>query len=191
MDFSEVERFARHFDSPERDAWQKPGEVVRLADLRAGQVVADVGAGTGYFLSYWSKAVGEHGRVLALDVEPNMIEYMKRRVRQNGWGNVEARVVAPEDPNLPPSTVDRIVIVDTWHHIDDRATYGAKLARALKPAGSVLIVDFTLESDMGPPVSHRLPPEQVVSELEAGGLRAQIVQGEALPKQYVVRGAKP
>src|SRR6185436_5978673 len=59
MDFSEVERFARHFDSSERDAWQKPGEVVRLADLRTAQVVADIGAGTGYFLSHWSNAVGE------------------------------------------------------------------------------------------------------------------------------------
>jgi ubiquinone/menaquinone biosynthesis C-methylase UbiE len=190
MDFSEVERFARHFDSPERDAWQKPTEVVSLLDLRPGQAVADIGAGTGYFLPHWSKAVGNLGRVLALDVEPNMVEYMSRRARQAGWSNVETRVVAPDDPNLPPDSVDRIVIVDTWHHIDDRAAYAAKLARALRPSGWVMIVDFTLESDMGPPANHRLAPEQVVKELEAGGLRSQIV-GETLPKQYVVRGAKP
>jgi ubiquinone/menaquinone biosynthesis C-methylase UbiE len=191
MDFSEVKRFARHFDSKERDAWQKPGEVVSLLDLRGGHVVADIGAGTGYFLSYWSKAVGNQGRVLALDVEPNMVEYMNRRVRQAGLRNVEPRVVAPDDPNLPPNGVDRIVIVDTWHHIDDRAIYTAKLARALRPGGSVMIVDFTLESDMGPPLTHRLAPEQVVKELEEGGLRAQIVPSETLPKQYVIRGAKP
>src|SRR5262245_39851892 len=103
MDFSEVERFARHFDSPDRDAWQKPAEVVTLLDLRPGHVVADIGAGTGYFLSYWSKAVGSQGHVLALDVEPNMVEYMKRRTRRAGWANVEARVVAPDDPALPPN----------------------------------------------------------------------------------------
>jgi SAM-dependent methyltransferase len=187
MDFSEVERFAQHFDSPDRDAWQKPNEVVRLSELRAGQVVADIGAGTGYFLSHWSKAVGPEGRVLALDVEPNMVEYMKRRGAKNGWGNVEARVVAPDDPGLPDGGVDRIVIVDTWHHIDDRSAYASKLARALRSGGFVLVVDFTRESDMGPPAAHRLPPEQVVRELEGGGLRAHVVAGETLPKQYVVR----
>jgi ubiquinone/menaquinone biosynthesis C-methylase UbiE len=191
MDFSEVERFARHFDSPDRDAWQKPAEVVSLLDLRPGHVVADIGAGTGYFLSYWSKAVGSRGHVLALDVEPNMVEYMKRRVRESGWGNVEPRVVAADDPGLPEGGVDRIVIVDTWHHIDDRPTYTAKLLRALRPGGSVLVVDFTLESDLGPPAKHRMPPEDVVKELEAGGLRAQIDSTETLPKQYVVRGSKP
>ncbi len=189
MDFSEVERFARHFDSPDRDAWQKPSELVTLIDLRPGHVVADIGAGTGYFLSYWSKAVGKQGRVLALDVEPNMVEYMSRRIRRSSWTNVEARVVAADDANLPPSGVDRIVIVDTWHHIDDRPAYTAKLARALRPGGSVAVVDFTLESDMGPPKEHRVAPEEVVKELEAGGLRAAIVP-EQLPKQYVVRGER-
>jgi len=190
MDFSDVERLARHFDSPDRDAWQKPAEVVRLLDLRPGHVVADIGAGTGYFLPHWSKAVGNRGRVLALDVEPNMVEYMNRRVRQAGWTNVEPRIVKADDPNLSPESVDRIVIVDTWHHIDDRGMYAAKLARALRSSGSLLIVDFTRESDMGPPAEHRLAPEQVVRELESGGLRAQIVQSETLPKQYVVRGEK-
>ncbi len=191
MDFSEVERFARHFDSADRDAWQKPDEVVKLLDLHPGHVVADIGAGTGYFLSYWSKAVGAEGRVLALDVEPNMVLYMKRHAQKSGWGNVDARVVAPDDPGLPPSGVDRIVVVDTWHHIDDRAAYSAKLLRALRPGGSVLVVDFTLESDLGPPAKHRLSPEQVEKELEAGGFRAEIDRSETLPKQYVVRGTKP
>src|SRR5260370_15206250 len=110
MDFSEVERFARHFDSPDRDAWQKPSELVTLIDLRPGHVVADIGAGTGYFLSYWSKAVGKHGRVLALDVEPNMVEYMSRRIRRSSLTNVDARVVAADHPNLPPTAVDPLVI---------------------------------------------------------------------------------
>jgi SAM-dependent methyltransferase len=189
MDFSEVERFARHFDGPERDAWQKPAEVVRFLELGAGQVVADIGAGTGYFLPHLSKAAGAEGRVLALDVEPNMVEYMKQRSRRGALANVEARTVAPDDPGLEPGSVDHILIVNTWHHIDDRANYAGKLARALRPAGSLLIVDFTLESDQGPPKEHRLSAEQVVKELEGGGLRAEIVRGETLPKQYLVRGS--
>jgi ubiquinone/menaquinone biosynthesis C-methylase UbiE len=189
MDFSDVEHFARRFDGPERDGWQKPAEVVRFLELGAGQVVADIGAGTGYFLPYLAKAAGADGRVLALDVEPNMIEYMKQRSRKSGFSNVEARVVPPDDPALAPGSVDHILIVNTWHHIDDRAGYAGKLARALRPAGSLLIVDFTLEADMGPPKEHRLSAEQVVKELVGGGFRAEIVRGETLPKQYLVRGS--
>ena len=189
MDFSAVERFARHFDGPERDAWQKPAEVVRFLDLGAGQVVADIGAGTGYFLPYLSKTAGAAGRVLALDVEPNMVEYMKQRSKKSGLANVESRVVATDDPGLAPGSVDHILIVNTWHHIDDRASYAGKLARSLRPAGTLLIVDFTLESDQGPPKEHRLTAEQVVKELEAGGFRGEVVRGETLPKQYLVRGS--
>ena len=189
MDFSAVERFARHFDGPERDAWQKPAEVVRFLDLGPGQVVADIGAGTGYFLPYLSKTAGREGRVLALDVEPNMVEYVKQRSKKSGFANVESRVVATDDPGLAPGSVDHILIVNTWHHSDDRASYAGKLARSLRPAGTLLIVDFTLESDQGPPKEHRLTAEQVVKELEAGGFRAEVVRGETLPKQYLVRGS--
>jgi SAM-dependent methyltransferase len=191
MDFSEVERFARHFDGPERDAWQKPAEVVRFLELGAGQVIADIGAGTGYFLPPLSKAVGATGHVLALDVEPNMVEYAKQRSRRASLANVEARVVQPDDPGLAPSSVDRILIVDTWHHIDDRANYAAKLARSLRPSGALLIVDFTLESDQGPPREHRLAPDQVIAELKEGGFQAEVVRDETLPKQYLVRGTVP
>jgi len=189
MDFSAVERFARHFDGPERDGWQKPAEVVRFLELGSGQVVADIGAGTGYFLPYLSKTAGAGGRVFALDVEPNMVEYMKQRSKKGGLPNVEPRVVAPDDPALAPASVDHILIVNTWHHIDDRASYAGKLARALRPQGTLLIVDFTLESDQGPPKEHRLSAEQVVKELEGGGFRAEVVRGETLPKQYLVRGS--
>ena len=189
MDFSAVERFARHFDGPERDRWQKPAEVVRFLELGSGQVVADIGAGTGYFLPYLSKTAGAGGRVLALDVEPNMVEYMKQRSKKGSLSNVEPRLVAPDDPALAPASVDHILIVNTWHHIDDRASYAGKLARALRPQGTLLIVDFTLESDQGPPKEHRLTAEQVVKELEGGGFRAEVVRGETLPKQYLVRGS--
>jgi beta-glucosidase len=188
MDFSEVERFARHFDDPGRDAWQRPADVVKLMQLVPGQVVADIGAGTGYFLPHLTRAVGKTGRVLGLDVEPNMVEYMRRRVRQHGLSQVTASLVPPDDPELAAASVDRILIVNTWHHIGQRAAYTRKLARALKAGGSVWIVDFTQESDIGPPADHRLSAEAVVAELQAGGLHASVVP-EILPKQYVVRGS--
>lgn len=189
-DFSDASGFSKAFDDPARDAWQRPAEVIELLHIEPGSVVADLGSGTGYFEGWLSRAVGPSGQVLALDVEPKMIEFVKQRAEQQGLSNVTARLVALDDPGLAPGSVARVLIVDTWHHIDDRASYASKLARALAPGGEVWIVDFTLESDVGPPARYRVSAEQAVSELEAGGLKAEIVTGEQLPKQYLVRGSQ-
>lgn len=114
--FSDVARFAAIFDDPERDRWQHPDEVVRLLELDPSMTVVDLGAGTGYFLPRLSHALSE-GRVLALDTEPAMVAHIEQRVRDAGLSNVEARTVAPGDPGLAPESVDRILIVDTWHHL--------------------------------------------------------------------------
>lgn len=189
-DFSDTETFARAFDDPARDAWQRPAEVVALLRIEPGSVVADLGAGTGYFSSWLSRAVGEHGKVLALDVEPKMVEFLARRAREQGLGNVTPRLVAADDPQLEPGSVSRVLIVNTWHHIDDRGRYAAKLAAALAAGGELWIVDFTPDSDIGPPARFRLPAEQVLAELQDGGLRAEVVADEQLPKQYVVRAVR-
>lgn len=189
MDFSDAGAFAAHFDDPARDAWQKPEEVLSLMSLAPGQTVVDLGAGTGYFVGYLSKAVTPSGRVLALDVELNMVKHLEQRAKSSGWLNVDARLVGPSDPSLGDKSVDRVLIVNTWHHISEREAYATKLARALRPRGSVVVVDFTLESDIGPPVEHRLSAAQVARELQAGQLTTRIVE-ESLPKQYVVVGTR-
>lgn len=186
-DFSDAARYAESFDDPARDSWQRPAEVIEHLRVPKGARVVDLGAGTGYFLRWLSEAAGPEGQVLALDVEPNMISFMQDRMQKQALQNVEARLVAPDDPGLLPESVSRVLIVNTWHHIDQRAAYAAKLARALEPNGEVLVVDFTLEAEHGPPARHRLAPEQVVSELEAGGLFAEVVEPESLPDQYLVR----
>jgi len=149
--------------------------------------VADVGAGTGYFEKRLSKAVGPQGRVLAIDVEPDMVRYLGERAAKEGTKNVEPLLATADDPKLAP--VDRVLIVDTWHHIPERGEYSKKLAAALKPGGFVLIVDFTMDSPKGPPKEHRIAPEQVIKELEQGGLHATIVPA-GLSDQYVIKGAK-
>lgn len=188
-DFSDVERFAAIFDDPERDEWQRPREVVELLDVSAGATVADVGAGTGYFAPHLSAAVGPDGRLIALDVEPNMVSHMRERFEEAGLDNAEARAAAPDDPGLEPESVDRILIVDTWHHIQDRAQYAARLREALRPGGSVLVVDFTADSPQGPPAAMRLTAEQVAAELREGGLEVDVLE-ETLPYQYAVRGRR-
>lgn len=188
-DFGDAERWARIFDAPERVEWQQPQAVVELMALEPGMSVVDIGAGTGFFLGYLSMAVGPEGRVHGLDVAEEMVGHMRERIAEAGWSNAEARAVAPDDPGLGEGTTDRILIVNTWHHIDDRPVYGAKLARALRDGGALYVVDYTLESEVGPPKAHRLPPERVVKELEAAGFEARILE-EGLPRQYVVE-ARP
>jgi predicted methyltransferase len=189
-DFSDVERFEAVFDAPERAAWQRPVEVVRLLGAAPGQTVVDLGTGTGYFLPYLSVAVGPEGSVLGLDTERAMVEHVQQRAGREGLANVEARVVPADAAGLAPASVDRILIVNTWHHLQGRPRYAARLREALRPGGEVLVVDFTLESPQGPSVDHRLPPDRVVEELTAGGLDATVVSEEGLPDQYVVRAVK-
>lgn len=190
-DFSDAQAFSKSFDDPARDAWQRPAEVIEQMKIAPGSVVADLGTGTGYFVGWLSRAVGPSGKVLALDVEAEMIRFVAQRAEQQQLSNVEPRQVAADDPGLAAGSVARVLIVDTWHHIDERAQYARKLAAALAPGGEVWIVDFTADSDIGPPARYRVSPEQAVSELQGGGLKAEIVQGETLPKQYIVRGARP
>jgi ubiquinone/menaquinone biosynthesis C-methylase UbiE len=184
-DFSDVAKHGKAFDGPERVAWQKPDHVIELMAIRPGMTVVDLGAGTGFFEPPLAGAVGTEGKVLALDVEPNMVERLQARAVEEGLPQVEARLVAADDPGPAPASVDRILIVNTWHHIDDRGSYSAKLRAALRPGGAIYVVDFEKSSGKGPPAEHKLDPRQVMAELAAGGLDALQID-EELAEQYVV-----
>ncbi|HTE53452.1 MAG TPA: class I SAM-dependent methyltransferase [Kofleriaceae bacterium] len=188
--FERAEDWARLFDDPSREAWQKPDEVVTLLQLSPGMTVVDLGAGTGYFLSRLSRAVGPTGSVIGTDIEPDMVRYMKERAQREGMANVRAIAAPTDDVGIPAGSADRILVVDVWHHVGDRERYAARMARALRPGGAVAIVDFTLESRRGPPAHHRLAADKVIAELRAGGLSAELAT-ESLPDQYVVIGRRP
>jgi predicted methyltransferase len=188
--FERADEWAKVFDDPARDAWQKPAEVVAAMGVGPDMVVADVGAGTGYFEPHLSRAVGPRGTVLARDIEPDMVRYLGERARREGLANVKPDLSTTDDPKLPAGGVDRILIVDTWHHVGAREAFAAKLRDALKPGGAVFVVDFDMSSKHGPPVHHRLKPEVVLRELSSAGLRAELLE-TSLPDQYVVRATKP
>lgn len=182
------EEYAQRLDDPSRDAWQRPEEVVSLLECPPGGRVVDLGAGTGYFLDLLSQAVGPEGRVLALDTEPSMVDWMHERIVREQLRNVQPDTIAPDDPGLTPGSVDRVLIVNTWHHIEDRVRYGEKLREGLRPSGQVLIVDFTMESPIGPPAAMRLTIDTVRSELESAGFVTRVLE-ETLPHQYAVQGS--
>jgi len=179
--FENAEEWAKRFEDPARDAWQKPDEVVTALAPRPDAKVADIGSGTGYFAVRLARAVPE-GRVYGVDIEPDMVRYLGERARREGLGNLRAVLGEPADPKLP-EPVDLAIIVDTYHHMSDRVAYMRRLGETLRPGGQVAIVDFHKESPKGPPAEHKLSPEQVREEMEAAGYRLARSH-DFLPDQY-------
>jgi SAM-dependent methyltransferase len=181
--FDDAEKWAKEFDNPERDAWQKPEEVLDALHLQPASRVADIGAGTGYFSVHIAKRVPE-GKVFAADVEPDMVRYLGGRAEREHLGNLTPVQARTDAANLP-EPVDLVLVVDTYHHIDDRTHYFAALQSSLRPGGRLVIIDFKADSPNGPPAPHRIPPERVTQELAAAGYTlADTI--EFLPRQYVL-----
>ncbi len=171
-------------DDPKRDEYQKPDEVLKALALRPGEVVADIGAGSGYFALRFARAVGDSGRVYAVDISPDMVRHLNRRLRDAGVRNVVTILSDPDDPLLPDASVDRFVIVDTWHHVDDQAKYLALMKRMLKPGGQVVHIDFQKrELPIGPPLAMKIAREDLVGQMEGAGFRLS-AEHTFLPYQY-------
>lgn len=182
--FENAEQWAKVFDDPARDAWQQPAKVIEALQLAPKMTVADIGAGTGYFAVRIAKDLFE-GHVIATDVEPDMIRYLQDRATRERLTNIKPVLTPPDDPKLPDGAVDRILVVDVWHHLGDRVAYAKALARGLKPDGMIAIVDFKLDATHGPPKQHRLAPEAIIADFTAAGLTAT-VSPTALPEQYII-----
>jgi len=171
-------------EDPKRDAYQRPHQVIQALKLKTGEVVADIGAGSGYFTFRLAQHVGEKGRVYAVDVSPEMIVHLNRRARDLKAGNVVTMLAAPDDPLLPDASIDRFFICDTWHHIENHPHYLSLLKQMLKPGGHVVMVDFKKEkTPVGPPIEMRIAREDLVKEMETNGFRL-VKEHAFLPYQY-------
>lgn len=184
--FDDVEHWVSVFDDPTRDAWQKPEEVVRALAIEPGMTVADLGAGTGYFLPYLAAAVGQTGTVLAIETEPNLLIHIGERAERARWTNVMPVLASADDPRLPHGGVDRLLIVDTYHHLDDRVAYFRRAARALAPGGRIVIVDWQKRPlPVGPKLDHKLARTQVEHEMRRAGYDL-LAAPDLLPHQYLL-----
>jgi arsenite methyltransferase len=171
-------------DDPARDAYQKPDEVMKALALRQGEVVADIGSGSGYFTLRFAHAVGSTGRVYAVDISPDMIRHLNHRVRDADIRNVIPVLADPDDPLLPDHSVDRFVIVDTWHHVEDQAKYLSLMKRMLKPGGQVVHIDFQKRDlPVGPPPGMKIAREDLVKQMEGAGF-GLVAEHSFLPYQY-------
>jgi len=169
--------YARVLEDPKRDTWQLPHQVIAALHIRPGEVIADIGAGSGYF----TRRLAQHAaRVYAIDIDAKMLDLLK----QNVPGNVTAMLAEPEDPKLPAASVDTVFFCDVLHHISNRPAYFEKLAKALKPGGRVVNIDFYKKPlPVGPPESMKLSEQQVEHDFAAAGFHL-VKRVDVLPYQY-------
>jgi cyclopropane fatty-acyl-phospholipid synthase-like methyltransferase len=179
--FDDAEAWAKSFEDPSRDAWQMPDRVIAELKLPPEARVADIGAATGYFPVRIAKVVPQ-GHVYGIDIESSMVEYLRKRAAAEGLSNLTAVLAAVDDAKIP-EPVDLILMVNTYHHIEQRPAYFAKLLGSLKPDGRVAIIDFRKGSSKGPPDSEKVPVERVLEELGEAGYQ-RVAAFDFLPEQF-------
>jgi ubiquinone/menaquinone biosynthesis C-methylase UbiE len=168
-----------------RDEEQKPDEIIRTMGVKNGDVVADVGAGTGYFTRRLAKAVAPSGRVYAVDIQPEMLTLLKENVEKAGIRNVVPVLGEVDNPKLPKASLDWILIVDVYHELQQPRATLARMREALKPRGRVALVEYRLEGLTALHVreEHRMSTKQVLAEWEPAGFRL-VKLHEFLPVQH-------
>jgi arsenite methyltransferase len=157
------------YEGLSRDDWQQPQRVIESLQLHPGAIVADLGAGGGYFTLKLANAVGKAGKVYAVDVDRDMTDLIAGQAKKDGTINVETIVANPDDPLLPATGVDVIFTVNTYHHFDNRVAYFANLRKYLRPGGRIAVIDFDRRAWLEGLLRHYTPSEFIKREMEQAG----------------------
>ena len=170
---------------PERDAEEQPDRVVAELKIPRGATVVDLGAGVGYFTWRLAERVGPQGRIIAVDIQPGMLDRMKKNLEERGVTNVEMVLGTPEDPHLPTGQVDLVLIVDVYHELQHPEKTMDHVRRSLKPNGRVVLIEYRRE-DPKIPINplHKMSIEEVRGELEPMGFRLVKLM-DFLPTQHI------
>lgn len=188
--FDDPEQWAKRFEDPERDTWQKPEAVLDAIGLEPTMFVADIGSATGYFPVRVAKRVPQ-GRVWGVDIEAEMVRYLNARAAKEGLDNLKSIQGTPTDPKLP-EPVDVVMMVNTYHHIADRPGYFQTVGDKLKPGGRVAIVDFKMgDLGMGPPEKMKVAPDRIISEMLSAGYVLEKDERELLEYQVLLVFRRP
>ena len=171
-------------EDPGRDVWQKPEEILNVLDIKKGQIIADIGAGSGYLTLKLSERVDSTGIIYAVDIQPEMLDYINKRLVEKGIKNVNLVLGTMDDPQLPPNSLDLAVLLSTYHEIEQPIGCIKKIKLALKPQGRLAILEFGDESPIGPPLQVRLPEYLVINELKHAGFTLSQRHTFLLPYQY-------
>ena len=160
-------------EGPDRDAYQRPDQIMDALLIGEGSTVADLGAGGGWFTVRLARRVGPNGRVYAEDIQPEMIGAIERRVEREGLQKVVKTVLGtPTDPKIPAGSLDAVLIVDAYHEMEQPVTLLRNVAKSLKPTGMIGIVNYKKDGagGPGPKLEERVEPEQVIRDARAAGL---------------------
>jgi len=190
MHNTKVSDLIKRFESPERDAYQQPEKVLDYIGDVKGQKILDIGAGSGYFSV---KLVKRGALVIAGDVDDEFLEYMKNRIIKDkiDASLMEVRKLPYTSPALKKEEVDKVLIVNTYHHIENRVKYFTKVLDGLKENGELIVIDFfKKELPIGPKPNHKFSKEEVVKELKQAGFKTFEVNTDLLKMQYIVRAGK-
>ena len=174
-------------EGPDRDAWQKPEQIMDALAVADGSVVADIGAGAGWFTIRLARRVGPNGTVYAQDVQRQMLDAIRRRVAREGLSNVETRLGTDSTPNLPAAALDAVLVVDVYPEVEERVSFLRNLAAALKPGGRIGIVNYKPGAGGPGPAPHegvRVDSANVEEDARAAKLR--VVSRQTLPYQYLL-----
>jgi predicted methyltransferase len=179
-------------EAPDRDIWQRPDQIMDALAIAEAAVVADIGAGAGWFAVRLARRVGPNGLVYAEEVQPEALTAISRRVTAEGLTNVRPVLGQPGDPRLPAGRLHAALIVDAYHEAEERVSLLRNLAKSLRPDGRIGVVDFKLEGGgPGPPTEERVSPETVVNDAKRAGLRL-LSEEKFLPFQYfLIFGLEP
>jgi SAM-dependent methyltransferase len=186
MHQSDFEELLQRFDDPARDEWQQPELVLAKMGKLEGKTVMDIGCGSGYF-SFRLQASG--AKVIAADVDQRFLDHVEQKRGESGIAPelMETRKLPYDNPKLAKGEVDWVLIVDTYHHIENRVPYFADVLKGLKQPGALMVVDFKVEdSPVGPPKEMRIGAEQVKSELGEAGFSKFDIDMTSLPHQYIL-----
>jgi protein-L-isoaspartate O-methyltransferase len=177
---------AAWLERPEREAEEAPSRALAALELKAGMVVADIGAGSGYYTSRMAKLVGTSGRVFATDIQPGMLELLNRRIQNEGLGNVTPVLGGMEDPKLPEAAIDLAIMVDVYHELQNPQVFLQRLKPVFKPGGRLVLVEFRKEDPKVPILEvHKMSVAEVKQELEAEGFVLDKVI-DVLPWQHIL-----
>lgn len=169
-----------------REQEEAPSKAIAALGVTPGMVVADIGAGSGYYTALMSKAVGPGGRVYATDIQPGMIALLDRRVASEGLGNVTTLLGAMDDPKLPPASIDLAIMVDVYHELQSPQLFLQRLRAAFKPGGRLVLLEYRKEDPQVPIFEvHKMSVAEVKTELEAEGFVLDTVI-DVLPWQHIL-----
>jgi len=180
-------------EGPDRDAYQRPDRIMDALQIGEGSVVADLGAGGGWFTVRLARRVGPNGRVYAEDIQQEMIGVIKRRMTREG---LEARVHTVlgthVDAKLPAGSLDAVLMVDAFHEFEQPVTLLRNVARALKPTGTIGIVNYKKDGGgPGPEMEARVDPEKVIADAQAAGLELRKRENFLRYQYMLIFGVRP